>query len=82
MKGKLLIFLAIVLLSTSLCAKEITFWFAGGDPTLDLPVVQRQVEEFEKETGIKVKLSTYALRVNKARKKEVDRRIASGRASS
>ncbi|SSC13003.1 protein of unknown function [Mesotoga infera] len=26
--------------------------------------------------------STYALRVNKARKKEVDRRVASGRASS
>ena len=56
MKGKLLVFLAIALLSTALCAKEITFWFAGGDPTLDLPVVQRQVEEFEKETGIKVKL--------------------------
>jgi len=56
MKSRLLIFLIVGLLSTLLGAKEITFWFAGGDPNLDLPVVRRQVEEFEKETGIQVKL--------------------------
>ena len=34
---------------------QITFWFAGGDPKTDLPLVKKYIEEFEKATGIKVK---------------------------
>jgi len=35
---------------------EVTFWFAGGDPQLDLPIVKKQIADFEKATGIKVNL--------------------------
>ena len=50
-----LVVLAVVSLALAAWATEITFWFAGGDPALDLPVVKKQIEEFEKATGIKVK---------------------------
>jgi len=44
-----------VLMASVAWATEITFWFAGGDPKLDLPLVMQQIEEFEATTGIKVK---------------------------
>ncbi|MGJ8455513.1 ABC transporter substrate-binding protein [Pseudothermotoga sp. U03pept] len=43
-------------LAVSLFGAEVTFWFAGGDPQLDLPVVKKQVKAFEDATGIKVNL--------------------------
>jgi multiple sugar transport system substrate-binding protein len=46
--------IAVVSLALVAWATEITFWFSGGDPTLDLPIVKQQIEEFEKATGIKV----------------------------
>ncbi len=53
---KLLI--ALVALGTVVAAAgatQITFWFAGGDPKTDLPLVKQYIEEFEEATGIKVK---------------------------
>jgi len=49
-----LVVLAVVSLALAAWATEITFWFAGGDPARDLPVVKKQIEEFEKATGIRV----------------------------
>lgn len=46
----------ICALAVSLFGAEVTFWFAGGDPQLDLPVVKKQIKAFEDATGIKVNL--------------------------
>ncbi len=45
----------LVLSVTLVLSVQITFWFAGGDPKSDLPLVKKYIEEFEKATGIKVK---------------------------
>ncbi len=45
----------LVLSVTLALSVQITFWFAGGDPKSDLPLVKKYIEEFEKATGIKVK---------------------------
>ncbi len=36
-------------------ATQITFWFAGGDPQSDLPLVKQYIADFEQATGIQVK---------------------------
>ncbi|MCD6449557.1 MAG: ABC transporter substrate-binding protein [Thermotogaceae bacterium] len=51
---RLTILLLCIIVSMALSV-QITFWFAGGDPKSDLPLVKKYIEEFEKETGIKVK---------------------------
>lgn len=49
--------LSVVFLTLTIClATEVTFWFAGGDPQLDLPVVKKHIKAFEEATGIKVNL--------------------------
>lgn len=55
MRRIILVFVIFLLAITALQAKQITFWFAGGDPKTDLPLVKKYIEEFEKATGIKVK---------------------------
>ncbi|HPP70233.1 MAG TPA: sugar ABC transporter substrate-binding protein [Pseudothermotoga sp.] len=46
----------VCVLSVFMLGAEVTFWFAGGDPQLDLPIVKKQIADFEKATGIKVNL--------------------------
>jgi len=57
MTGTKFILLSLLLTaSVLLCGQQITFWFAGGDPSLDLPIVREHVRAFEEDTGIRVNL--------------------------
>jgi len=74
----LLVLTIMVLSVNAFSAKQITFWFAGGDPRVDLPLIKEYIKQFEEETGIKVKFVAIPWAENPHMKIQVA--IASGKA--